>query len=210
MPKFRYANPPRHNVICGHLYDDETICRQPAGPDHNHDGPPLRDPAPGLYQQMTGRPLPSWTEMQARYGDPAALPPLLGVGAAEAVQRVNEAAAVLRDAVGVSAADVGKVDFRDMLKDDGPAWATRARLEKVLGRPHLATMLADQLDPETAAKLADRLDTIVSQTVAETEMRISRDVTQAVAAKVREISEQRTKWTEEVTHERFGRTTRLS
>lgn len=147
----------------------------------------------------------SYRELRAIYGDPADLPPILP----QHEQAIRDGAQALRDAVGVSASDVGKVDFRDMLKDDGPAWSARSRLEKVLGRPFLATALVDQLTPEISAKLADRLDTIVSQAVAETEMRISRDVSQAVTSKVREISEERARRTEEVTHERFGRRTRL-
>lgn len=172
---------------------------------------------PGLFEQVTGKPLPSYRELRAIYGDPADLPPILPrhqealgmLTAAQAVERVNEAAAVLRDAVGVSASDVGKVDFRDMLKDDAPAWSVRARFERVLGRPYLATALADQLDPATAVALADRLTTLVSQAVAEAELAIGRDVAAAVSVKVQEMRASRTSRTEAVTHERFGRTTRL-
>lgn len=210
--------PPRHNVICGHLYDDETICRQPAGPDHTHDAPPLRDPAPGLFEQVTGKPLPSYTELRAVYGDPADLPPILpehrpaleefnqrarealgGISGAEAVRRVAEGAAALREAVGSAAT---KVDFRDMLRDDDQPWSPRSRLTVSLGRPALATRLADALPPALAAELADRLDTLVTQAVTEREAHLTQEISDRyheararieadAAEKLREVHDER-------------------
>lgn len=223
-----FLSPPRQNVICGHQYDDGDICRVSlvASPHHTHIpgmgrlGPTVPNPTRGLNP---GAPVPSYAELRAVYGDPADLPPILPqhqtalrlppplISAAEAAERVNEAAAVLRDTVGVSATDVGKVDFRDMLKDEA-AWSARSRLEKVLGRPYLATALVDQLNPETAAKLADRLESLVSQAVAETELRISSEVASVVTDKISQISVDRAaraKQMEEARRERFGRTSRL-
>lgn len=172
---------------------------------------------PGLFEQVTGKPLPSYKELRAIYGDPADLPPILPH------HREALAAGVCKSgwhAVGPTraqpvcltchpATDAGEVDFRDMLKDDGPAWSVRSRLEKVLGRAYLATALADQLAPETAVRLADRLDKLVEQAVADHELATAQQVAAAVSAKVQEYRESRTTRTEAVTHERFGRTTRL-
>lgn len=162
-------------------------------------------PTPGLFQQMTGKPLPSYRELRAIYGDPADLPPILP----QHQQAIADGAQAIRDAVGVSATKVGRVDFRDMLKDDGAAWSAKARLEKVLGRAYLSTALADQLTPEIAAKLADRLETLVAQAVADHELATAREVAAAVSAKVQEYRESRTSRTEAATHERFGRPSRL-
>lgn len=160
---------------------------------------------PGLFEQVTGKPLPSYRELRAIYGDPADLPPILP----QHQQAIADGAAALRDAVGVSATKVGKVDFRDMLKDDGPAWSVRSRLEKVLGRAFLATALADQLDPEIAVRLADRLDKLVEQAVADHELATAQQVAAAVSAKVQEYRESRETRTEAVTRERFGRASRF-
>lgn len=207
---------------------------------------------PGLFEQMTGRPLPSYRELRAIYGDPADLPPILprhrealasgavagGLGrpacahqcehlyesecanqprpcrmpgetGQQVADQIKATANALRDAVGVSATDVGKVDFRDMLKDDGAAWSVKARLEKVLGRAYLATALADQLAPDVAVMLADRLDKLVEQAVADHELATAREVAAAVTRKVQEYRDSHKTRTEAVTHERFGRNTRL-
>jgi hypothetical protein len=192
-----------------------------------------RDPAPGLWESLTGTPLPTWAEMRSRF---PALPPLKVNteklrGQHPTMFEVDEVAAFARtsgeamiravaqnhviDAIkasgvsGAEATNVGEVDFRHMLKDDAAAWSAKSRLEKVLGRPFLATQLADQLDPHTAASLADRLETLVSQAVAEAELAISRDVAAVVSAKVREIRETRSEQAKAVSRERFGRPSRL-
>lgn len=209
----------------------------------------VRNPAPGLWESLTGTSLPTWTEMRTRF---PALPPLkvnteklrgqhptMFEGdeyAAFAPTSTELAAAAMRDAIkesGVSGADVveaytagdaelarikahaeatdvGEVDFRHMLKDDAAAWSAKSRIEKVLSRPFLATQLADQLDPHTAASLADRLETLVSQAVAEAELAISRDVAAVVSAKVREIRETRSEQAQAVSRERFNTPSRFS
>jgi len=219
---------PRHNVICGHQFVDGGLCHSYAGPDHSH--PNLDDvirdaasriqafnddafigdvpeAAPGLMQAIAA-PVPAYGELRAIYGDPADLPPILP----RHQQAITDGAAAVRAAVGVAATKTDRVDFRDMLKDDGAAWSAKARLEKVLGRVYLATRLADQLDPETAAQLADRCETLVSQAVAETELRISGEVASAVTDKITQISVDRAaraKQSEEARRERFGRPSRL-
>ena len=235
---------------------DEMMRRQMAQPEgsyHPADGqavpePFIPDPAPGLWESLTGTSLPTWAEMRSRF---PALPPLkvnteklrgqhptmfeVDEFAAFGAPSTMLAAAAARDVIkasGVSGADlaeaytagdaelarikaqaeatdVGEVDFRHMLKDDAAAWSAKSRLEKVLGRPFLATQLADQLDPHTAASLADRLETLVSQAVAEAELAISRDVAAVVSAKVREIRETRSERAKEVTRERFTGRSRL-
>lgn len=183
----------------------------------------LYNPAPGLWESLTGTSLPTWAEMRTRF---PALPPLKVNteklrGQHPTMFEVDEYAAfaptqaekmiraVVQAQVTDEATDVGEVDFRHMLKDDAAAWSAKSRIEKVLGRPFLATQLADQLDPHTAASLADRLETLVSQAVAEAELAISRDVAAVVSAKVREIRETRSERAKEVARERFTGRSRL-
>lgn len=225
---------PRGNVVCGYLYGDGIMCHEPAGPDHEHprddvivltdeqvdrlseqagievgclapvvdgmmraamevgfDEAAVTDPAPGLWAALTGQPLPTWKQMRERYPE---LPP--------AVYHPHTAAEV-------GAVDAGEVDFRHMLKDDAAAWSAKSRLEHVLNRPYLATQLADQLEPHTAAALADRLETLVSQAVAETELRISAEMSKVVTAKMAEIRRERSERVQEVTRERFTGRSRL-
>ena len=222
--------PPRGNVVCGYLYGDGIMCHEPAGPDHEHprDNVGLadavasselhkmvaeeaftRDSAKGLWESLTGAPLPSWAEMRQKYPplpwrkvDPEAL--------REAIHeaRKNDVPIGAATAVDLPGGIVVTmdVDFRAMLKDDNAAWSAKTRLAAVLGREYLATRIVDQLDPETAAQLADRLDTLVSQAVAETEMRISGEVSRVVTDKITAISidrAQRAKQAEEARRERF-------
>lgn len=210
---------------------DEMMRRQMAQPEgsyHPVDGqavpePFIPDPAPGLWESLTGTPLPTWAEMRTRF---PALPPLKvnteklrgqhptmfevdEYAAFAPTQAEKMTRAVVQAQVIDEATNVGEVDFRHMLKDDAAAWSAKSRIEKVLGRPFLATQLADQLDPHTAASLADRLETLVSQAVAEAELAISRDVAAVVSAKVREIRETRSERAKEVTRERFTGRSRL-
>jgi hypothetical protein len=104
-----------------------------------------------------------------------------------------------------------RVDFREMLADDDQAWSVKSRLEKVLGRPHLSTQLADQLDHETGCKLADRLDTLVSQAVSEAVMAINQQVasvTEQTVDRLRVETESARKQLREATRERFTGTSR--
>jgi hypothetical protein len=184
----------------------------------------VRNPAPGLWESLTGTPLPTWAEMRTRF---PALPPLKvnteklrgqhptmfevdEYAAFAPTQAEKMTRAVVQAQVIDEATNVGEVDFRHMLKDDAAAWSAKSRIEKVLGRPFLATQLADQLDPHTAASLADRLETLVSQAVAEAELAISRDVAAVVSAKVREIRETRSEQAQAVSRERFNTPSRFS
>lgn len=255
---------PRHNVTCGVQFEDGTLCREPAGPDHHHltlaDAivskvfqdyaesirfdedvePPeafTREPAPGLAEAIAAG-VPSWAEMRAKYPplpwrkvDPEALRAKLpaprakwadllgvpsGVAAAasaamgNAIRAAAEAEQEQRRAEVLGATDQGEVDFRHMLKDDAAAWSAKARIEKVLGRPYLATQLADQLAPDTAAALADRLESLVSQAVAETETRLSAETSRLVSEKIAEIRATRTSPAEAVSRERFNTPSRFS
>lgn len=100
-------------------------------------------------------------------------------------------------------------DYRHLLNDDTQPWTTRSRLAAILRRPHLATTLVDQLDKETAAVLADQLETLVSRAVRETQAEIERETADAVDRKIAQIESDRRRLLEEVTRERFGTTSRL-
>lgn len=183
----------------------------------------LPNPAPGLAETNAAG-VPAWAEMRAKYPplpwrkiDTQKVRAIVGTNyglltTAEAVEATKMWAQAAK-ATGHPASDVGTVDFRAMLKDDDAAWSAKTRLAKVLGREYLATRLVDQLDPETAAQLADRLDTLVSQAVAETEMRISGEVQGAVSAYSEQLAADRAarrKQAEEASRERFHGHSRLS
>lgn len=237
---------PRHNVTCGVQFEDGTLCREPAGPDHHHltlaDAivskvfqdyaesirldedvePPeafTREPAPGLAGAIAAG-VPSWAEMRAKYPplpwrkvDPGKVRSAVASAKLADVpppihERIVEHARAAAEAH--YATQAGEVDFRHMLKDDAAAWSAKARIEKVLGRPYLATQLADQLAPDTAAALADRLESLVSQAVAETEMRLSAETSRLVTEKIAEIRATRTSPAEAVSRERFNTPSRFS
>jgi hypothetical protein len=153
----------------------------PTNTEEQHPGadeiPVVRDPAPGLYETIHGRPLPSYAELRARYADPA---------------------------------DAPEVDFRDLLKDDGKAWATQIRLSVLLGRKYLATKLVDQLDPETSTTLADRLEDIISRRVAERLAEIDQRAAQMVDDKLAQIQADKDAWVRGVTRERFSNPSRFA
>lgn len=68
------------------------------------------------------------------------------------------------------------LDLHHALKDDTQPWSVRSRLTKSLGRPSLATRLADALPPVLGAELADRLDTLITQAVTEREAQITQEL----------------------------------
>jgi hypothetical protein len=139
-----------------------------------------RDPAPGLHEALTGRPLPRYAELRARYGDPGDLPP-------------------------VSKAPTERVDFREMLTTDA-AWSVKSRLEVALGRPYLATKLAEQLDPETAIRLCDRLDDLLRSAFDVARNQIAAEVSSAVDARIQVWQAEQDRRAKVVTRERFGPT----
>jgi hypothetical protein len=139
------------------------------------------DPAPGLHEIVTGgKPLPTFAELRAKYPleDPA-----------------NEC-------------DTPEVDFRAALGDDSAAWTVKSRLEVVLGRPYLATRIADQLDGETGAMLADRLEVLAATSAHAAVSELTAHVEAAVTERIASIRAERFK-AEEVARERFARHSRF-
>lgn len=129
----------------------------------------VSNPAPGLYEIVSGgKPLPSYTELRARYTDSTEVP---------------------------------EVDFRAALRNDSHAWDLRTRLEVVLGRPFLATQLVDQLTADTGARLADRLEAIVTANVEAAVRKVHEEVDRQVTDKINRLNEERAKV---VSRERFG------
>jgi hypothetical protein len=104
--------------------------------------------------------------------------------------------------------DAPETDFRAALKDDTHAWDTRSRLEMVLGRPFLATELVDQLTPDTSARLAGRLESLITDAITDAVAKVHHDVEVAVALKINAIHEAQIKHAREVSRERFGDVTR--
>lgn len=94
------------------------------------------------------------------------------------------------------------VDLRPLLTDDTQAWSVRSRLTKSLGRPALATRLADALPPLLGAELADRLDTLITQALTEQQAQITQELSDSyyaararldadAAAKLKELRNER-------------------
>lgn len=144
------------------------------------------DPAPGLYEVISGESPPTFAEMRERYGDPQGLNP---------IPKYDPDA---------------PADLHEQLHADDQPWSVRSRLAKSLGRRALATRLADALPPLLGAELADRLDTLVTQAVTEAEAAM----TQAISDRYYEAraaldadAEQKLK---EVHDERYRRPSRFS
>lgn len=68
------------------------------------------------------------------------------------------------------------LDLHPLLKDDEQAWSVRSRLTTSLGRPALATRLADALPALLGAELADRLDTLITQALTEQQAQITQEL----------------------------------
>lgn len=94
------------------------------------------------------------------------------------------------------------LDLHQALKDDTQAWSVRSRLTKSLGRPALATRLADALPPLLGAELADRLDTLITQALTEQQAQITQELSDSyyaararldadAAAKLKELRNER-------------------
>lgn len=94
------------------------------------------------------------------------------------------------------------LDLHQQLKDDDQPWSVRRRLTVILGRPALATRLADALAPALGAELADRLDTIVTQALTEQQAAITQELSDRyheararldadAAAKLKEVHDER-------------------
>lgn len=235
-------------ILCGEMLGDQGVCRVFADIRHTHvlnDDTGLwhslrydsmRDPVPGLFAALTGRPLPTWAELSSKYHtdlpviaehDPGPVPPDSTYPAEYPVGPRSKPGAHHADdcpmrlgfvTTGCWCGREGerdhpptpecvspeRVDFREMLGDDSQKWTARHRIAHVLGRPYLATQLADQLDPETAAKLADRLETLVKQAREEAVAEINNAVTAQVVSAIERLDAQTAAKLREVRNERFG------
>lgn len=100
-------------------------------------------------------------------------------------------------------------DLHDALDDDSPAWSVRSRLTAVLGRPALATRLADALPPLLGAELADRLDTLITQAVSESEAQITQQLSDQYHAARARLDADAEKKLREVHYERYRGSSRL-
>lgn len=172
-----------------------------------------RDPQPGLYEALAKRPLPSYAELRARYGGGVDQP---GKCVGCLMERSPEQGIPDRlipdgdcPIHGEGASAAPEVDFQAALVDDRAAWAVKSRLEAVIGRPYLATKLADQLDAETGAMLADRLEALLHTAYDQARAQIAGEISSVVDAKMREIHADRERRGKEATRERFHGSSRL-
>lgn len=106
------------------------------------------------------------------------------------------------------ATDTGRVDFREMLSE---SWqpAARDRMNAVLGRPYLATQLAELLPADVCMRLVDRLEHLIEERVRSELEQIHLDVDNAVATTLTRLAAAADDKRRELTRERFGRTSRL-
>jgi hypothetical protein len=201
-------------ILCGHPEGDGHVCILPAAIEHSHNREQDGFPYPEMSQVIADE---AALLNQADQMVPArGVAEALGITASEAAANMAVVAQELTDADVKYLTRLGRpprTDFRAMLGDDTQAWATRTRLAETLGRPYLATALADQLNPETSAALADRLQSLVSQARSETEMKINADVARATHETITNIRTaldlKRDELHKKVSRERFGRGSRL-
>ena len=90
-----------------------------------------------------------------------------------------------------------------------PPWSAEYKLRHALGRPALAKRITDALPQPLAVELGDVLWIILQQRVAEELASVKAQVNYAVAQKLEWYEAQAQEKREELTRERFGRTTRL-
>lgn len=90
-----------------------------------------------------------------------------------------------------------------------PPWSAEYKLRHALGRPALAKRITDALPQPLAVELGDILWLILEQRVAEEVRAVQAAVDHVVREKLEWYEIQAQQKREELTHERFGRTTRL-
>ena len=107
-----------------------------------------------------------------------------------------------------------EVDFRAMLGDDSRRWSVQRQLADTLGRPYLATQLAQLLPPDVATRLVQRVDQLLGP---EIERRVSAyvaqlqdDVDRATAETLARLAQAADQKREELHRERFGTPSRLA
>lgn len=218
----RVPGPSGGRLLCGQDLGDGLTCHVPATASHSHTSPRVEQ---GLFPSLTTE---AATKRLAeviravgfdapqgslrRYMEPT--PAEVHDDAKWAVEHEAVGAAYETGPAECGTPDpVQEVDFREMLGDDDHAWSVRNRLTAVLGRPYLATQIAQHLPADVSARLADRLDSLVSQAIADDRMRTN----QAVATATNEAWERirsatheaRAQLRKELHGERFGRSSRL-
>ena len=100
-------------------------------------------------------------------------------------------------------------DLHDQLHADDQPWSVKSRLAKSLGRRALATRLVDALPPLLGAELADRLDTLITQAVSETEAAITQQLSDEYHTARARLDADAAKKLKELHDERYRRPSRL-
>ena len=199
-------------ILCGADIGHGLVCMIAAGPDHDHEAwamardeellneaaAGVTDPVPGLYEALTGEPLPSFGEMRERYGDPEHLKP------------IPTAADVTVHQDGTIQPHTMRIDFREMLRDDPGAIITRDRLAHVLVRPYLATQLVEHLPRDVSARLADRLESLVHEAVERNTAAIGQSVAHEVNVALERMDAAAEAKREELRRERFNTPSRFA
>lgn len=90
------------------------------------------------------------------------------------------------------------------------AGSVQSQLADVLGRPTLAAKLAEQLDPETALILANRLHELTDRAARNAVEQVNHDVHVATTLKIAEIENDRISRAKEASRERFTGRSRFS
>lgn len=90
-----------------------------------------------------------------------------------------------------------------------PPWSAEARLRAALGRPALAKRITDALPQPLAVELGDVLWLILEKRVSEEIAKVQQEVNAVVTERMAWIERQRSEKREELSRERFARTTRL-
>lgn len=210
-----FAAPPTGRILCGYPVsnDGSVLCRNAAPcPVHRDKRPPaadddttelaaveaqlndatpepaepMRDPAPGLHEILTGKPLPPYADLKAKYGDPANLKPIPKYD------------------------PDSPVDLHDQLHADDQPWSVRSRLQASLGRRALGTRVADALPPLLGAELADRLDTLITQALTEQQAAITQEISDRYHEARARLDADAEKKLQEVHDERYRGHSRLS
>lgn len=102
------------------------------------------------------------------------------------------------------ATEVGRVDFREMLKTD-VAWGMRERLNAVLGRPYLSTQLASMLPADVLLRLTERLEHLIEEGVRREVDKLHEDVSEVTRQTLARLALDAEDKLRELKQERFGR-----
>lgn len=198
----RYCTPrATGRLLCGFpmTEDGSVTCRNTAPCPVHRDQDAAR---PSLYRDMTGQEMPPYA------AEPGAEVHAYDWSHPHADGLMHQHPANTACSLGVPPFPVA--DLHDALADDDHDWSVRHRLSLVLGRPALATRLADALPPLLGAELCDRLDTLVNQARTEAivnlENTLSEGITQARARLEAESAER----LKAVHDERYRGNSRLS